>query len=89
MKVWQNFIRIETENVDFTETGNNISDLFLVQSDLTSCSNSLTQQFDALHLLVGDDYDEDVQHATHPLAFSARANADDNPTLDEAMQSPD
>ena len=36
-----------------------------------------------------DDYDDSIQHGTHPLAFSARANAEDNPTLEEAMSLPD
>ena len=64
-------------------------DLFLVQSDLVSHRNSLTRQYDILHLLVQDDHDVSIQHSTHPLAFSARANAEDTPTLEEAMQSPD
>ena len=64
-------------------------DLFLVQSDLNTTTNSLTNQYSILHLMVRDDYDDDIQHGTHPLAFSARANAEDNPTLEEAMSSPD
>ena len=69
---------------DFHEISHH--DLFLVQSDLDTVSNSLTKQYDLLHLLVTDDYDNEIQHSTHPLAFSARANAEDNPTLEEAMK---
>ena len=84
-------LAMNQEYISFLEDFNAIShhDLFLVQSDLNGYSNSLTQQYDALHLLVRDDFDEDIQHGTHPLTFSARANAEDNPTLEEAMQSPD
>ena len=75
----------------FLEDFNEIShhDLFLVQTDLDSVTTSLTRQYDLLHLIVTDDYDCDIQHSIHPLAFSARANAEDTPTLEEAMNFPD
>ena len=72
---------------DFHEISHH--DLFLVQSDLNEHGDSLTRQYDILHLMVQDDYDDSIQHGTHPLAFSARANAEDTPTLEEAMNSPD
>ena len=45
---------------DFHEISHH--DLFLVQSDLDTVSNSLTKQYDLLHLLVTDDYDNEIQH---------------------------
>lgn len=49
----------------------------------------MTRQFDVLHSLKFDLDDEDILHAHHPLAFSARANAEDTPRWHEAMRSPD
>jgi hypothetical protein len=36
-----------------------------------------------------DDLDPDIQLGQHPLAFSAKANAEDTPTFKEAMDIPD
>ena len=43
---------------------------------------------DLLGLMEVDDFDEEFVNKIHPLAFSARANAEDTPRYDEAMHSP-
>ena len=42
-----------------------------------------------MHLLKRDDHDEDIIHGLHPLAFVARANAEDTLRFHEAMSSQD
>lgn len=64
-------------------------DAFLLDSDLTTRSDSLTSQYSTLHLWKLDLDDEQITLSTHPLAFSARANAEDTPRWHEAMRSPD
>ena len=72
---------------DFREL--NAHDAFLVESDLNANSSPLTVTYDAMHLMKLDDDDPTIIHSQHPLAFSARANAADHPTLKEAMEGPD
>lgn len=64
-------------------------DAFLIDSNLSTRSDSLTVQYSTLHLWKLDLDDEQVSLGTHPLAFSARANAEDTPRWHEAMRSPD
>ena len=64
-------------------------DAFLIDSDLNTRQDSLTKQYDVLHMLCRYDFDEDLQLGTHPFAFAAKANAEDTPTFNEAMSSPD
>lgn len=64
-------------------------DSFLVETDLASKKDSLTRQFDTLHLWRLDLDDDSISLGTHPLAFGARANAEDTPRWNEAMKSPD
>jgi hypothetical protein len=85
------YLEHDEKYMNFLHDFNAIShhDLFLLRSDLNTVSNSLTRQYDFLHLLMKDDFDDDIQHGFHPCAFGAKANAEDNPTLDEAMSGPD
>ena len=62
---------------------------FIQCSDLQQGHSAMTQQFDMLSLLEQDDFDEELIYSIHPLAFAARANAEDTPRYDEAMHSPD
>ena len=62
---------------------------FIQCSDLQQGHSAMTQQYDMLSLLEQDDYDEELVYSIHPLAFAARANAEDTPRYDEAMHSPD
>ena len=55
---------------------------------LNRLTNSLTRQYNILHALTVNDYDDFIQHGTHPFAFSANANAEDTQTLEEAQWSP-
>lgn len=64
-------------------------DAFLVDTNLSNKQDSLTRQFDTLHLWRLDSDDESLSLADHPLAFAARANAEDTPRWHEAMKSPD
>lgn len=64
-------------------------DAFLVDTDLTSKRDSLTRQFDTLHLWRLDQDDESISLGVHPLAFAAKANAEDTPRWHEVMKSPD
>ena len=67
------------------------NDAFLIESDLNTSSNSMTGCFEAYHIY--QQFDEDLDISTgihiHPLAFSARANAEDTPRFHEAMKGPD
>ena len=81
---WVNYIF--EENASYVLPPN---EAFLVESDLNTKSNYLTRQFDVLHSFKCDDYDEDIIHGMHPLAFAARANAEDTPRFHEAMSSQD
>ena len=67
----------------------NIHNAFLVDSDLNRKSTPLTVSYDILHLMKLDNDDDTIIHGQHPLAFSARANANDDPTFKEAMSGPD
>ena len=49
----------------------------------------MTRQHDLLGLMEVDEFDEELLNNIHPLAFSARANAEDTPRYDEATHSPD
>ena len=75
----------------FLHDFNSIShhDAFLVSSDLNHHTDSLTSQYDLLHLMKQCDFDEEIQNGTHPMAFAAKANAEDTPNLKEAMSGPD
>ena len=64
-------------------------DAFLVESDLDSKSSQLTRCFEAYSIYQKLDWDLDITTGMHPLAFSARANAEDTPRFHEAMRSPD
>ena len=61
---------------------------FIQCSDLQQGHSAMTQQFDMLSLLEQDDFDEELIYSIHPLAFAARANAEDTPRYEEAMHSP-
>ena len=58
-------------------------------TDLCNGHSAMTAQHDLLGLMEIDDFDEELLNDIHPLAFSARANAEDTPRYDEAMHSPD
>jgi hypothetical protein len=73
--------------MDFNQM--NSHDAFLISSDLNSRPNALTISYDTIHHMKLDDDDPSIIHGQHPLAFSARANSEDTPTLQEAMSSPD
>jgi len=62
---------------------------FIQCSDLQQGHSAMTQQFDMLSLLEQDDFDEELIYSIHPLAFAARANAEDTQRYEEAMHSPD
>ena len=64
-------------------------DAFLVENDLDYKSNSLTDIHTAFSIYQHLDEDLDISLGSHPLAFSARANAEDTPCFHEAMRSPD
>ena len=64
-------------------------DAFLVESDLDSKSSIMTQQFHAYSIYQRLDADLDISTGIHPLAFAARANAEDTPRFHEAMKSQD
>ena len=64
-------------------------DAFLVESDLTSTSNYLTERFEAYSIYQRLNEDIDISTGVHPLAFSARANAEDTPRFHEAMKCTD
>ena len=51
--------------------------------------SAITAQHDLLGLMEIDDFDEELLNDIHPLAFSARANAEDTPRYDEGKHSPD
>ena len=82
---------LSEEYVHFLDDFHKLShhDAFLIDSDLNTRQDSLTKQYDVLHMLCRDDFDEDLQLGTHPFAFAAKANAEDTPTFNEAMSSPD
>lgn len=63
-------------------------DAFLLETDFHK-ADAMTSQYDVLHSLKLDLDDDDIILAQHPLAFSARANAEDTPRWHEAMRSPD
>ena len=65
------------------------NDAFLIESDLNTSSNSMTGCFEAYHIYQQFDEDLDISTGIHPLAFSARANAEDTPRFHEAMKGPD
>jgi hypothetical protein len=75
----------------FLEDFNQIStqNAFLVKSDLNSKASSVTKQYDILHMLCQDNNDPLIQNGQHPFAFSAKANSEDNPNLQEALDGPD
>ncbi len=64
-------------------------DAFLLDTDLTRGSDSMTQMFDVYNLYKQDDFDEEMLESIHPFAFSARANSEDTPNYHQAMKSPD
>ena len=49
----------------------------------------MTVQYDLISHMKQDPNDPTSDHGLHPLAFSARANAEDTPKFHEAMASPD
>ncbi len=65
------------------------NDAFLVETDLDSKSNSMTDIHTAFSIYLRLDEDLDISLGCHPLAFSAKANAEDTPRFHEAMRSPD
>jgi hypothetical protein len=64
-------------------------DAFLVNSDLTNKSSPLTVSYDVLHMMKLDNFDSKILHGQHPFAFSACANANDDPKWNEVMSGPD
>ncbi len=66
-----------------------VDDAFLVESDLDTKSSALTRRFEAYSIYQKLDMDTDITTGIHPLAFSARANAEDTPRFHEAMKGPD
>lgn len=64
-------------------------DAILFESNLNTKQDAMTVQYDALCHFKRDLYDEDIIHGEHPLAFSARANAEDTPRWHKAMRSED
>ena len=64
-------------------------DLFLYESNLDRGHSAMTAQYDAFNILKMEDDDEELLEAIHPLAFSARASAEDTPCWNEAMNGPD
>lgn len=64
-------------------------DAILFESTLNRKHDAMTAQYDILSHFKRDLDDEDVVHGEHPLAFSARANAEDTPRWHEAMRSED
>jgi hypothetical protein len=64
-------------------------DAFLVKTDLDFKSTPLTVSYDVLHLMKLDNFDSNIIHGQHPFAFSARANANDDPKWNEVMNGPD
>jgi hypothetical protein len=49
----------------------------------------MTEQFDLFNIYKQNDDDGEILEGIYPLAFSARANAEDTPRYNEAMASPD
>jgi hypothetical protein len=64
-------------------------DSLLFESDLNTKQDAMTVQYDVLRHFKRDLDDEDIVHGDHPLAFGARANAEDTPRWHEAMRSED
>ena len=64
-------------------------DAFLLESDLNTMSNSTTRCYEAYNIYQQLNGDLDISTGVHPLAFSARANAEDTPRFHEAMKGPD
>ena len=64
-------------------------DLFLYESTLDRGHCAMTAQFDAFNVLKMEDNDEELLEGIHPLAFSARASAEDTPRWNDAMNGPD
>ena len=54
-------------------------DSFLYDSQLNSGHTTMTQQFDLFDILKQDEQDIAQLESMHPLAFAARANAEDTP----------
>ena len=52
-------------------------------------SNSTTCCYEAYSIYQQLSEDLDITTGVHPLAFSARANAEDTPRFHEAMKEPD
>ena len=67
----------------------NHHDAFLLSDRPDQCSSPMTKQFALLHRMKLDSHDPTILHGQHPLAFAARANDADTPTLKEALESPD
>jgi hypothetical protein len=61
----------------------------LITTNLTAKSSPLTVSYDVLHMLKLDNSDPDIIHGQHPFAFSAWANANDDPKWNEVMTGPD
>ena len=64
-------------------------DLFLFESNLNRGHSAMTAQYDLFNIMKQEDGDEDLIEALHPLAFAARASAEDTPYFHEAMNGPD
>ena len=64
-------------------------DLFLFESNLNRGHSAMTAQYDLFNIMKQEDGDEDLTEALHPLAFAARASAEDTPYFHEAMNGPD
>jgi Integrase core domain. len=77
--------------IDYLEDTNEMSihDLFLIECNLNGTNTNITRQYDLYNIMTTDDLDEDLIEAIHPLAFSARLNAEDTPRYHEAMNGPD
>jgi hypothetical protein len=86
-----NYVFFEEAYVNYLQASGDVDchELFLMTSDLTSGSDSITKQYDLLNLYKQDDNDEELLEAIHPFAFAARANAEDTPRYHEAMSGPD
>jgi hypothetical protein len=80
-----------THYINYLEETNEMSvhDLFVIEHDLDGITTNMTKQYDLYNIMTTDDFDADLIDTIHPLAFSARLNAEDTPRYHEAMNGPD
>ena len=68
---------IEKRTLDATSSLN-LTDLFLFESNLNRGHSAMTAQYDLFNIMKHEDGDEDLIEALHPLAFAARASAEES-----------